>query len=331
MSSDFWKSTLRKGDVYQLMQAKTTEMRAQAEASIKKETRGRALPKELITLFKISDKLTTERYRELIETNLDRVFGYFSGKDEKLTLFLPVMEWKLPLESFKQPALLRLTGQTSLDQVMMSLGYKQENITEVIASVGKLKTYLGYIPIIWSGLLLIVILMIIGHFFLGNGLVDQINGTAWLLIITGLSAKLVGLGANLLFNNISVNFKPPMEPWVIALGKELVEQLFTEWQGMGLMVSGIGFVMILVVVLLKKQGKLKEKVDDLGFMKIALAFIFGLILDVVVFVTILFTLIQVFGGKMSAGVGPEKASVRRLESRGSIKGKIAYMCAASAL
>ncbi|MBI5151304.1 MAG: hypothetical protein HZA34_01890 [Candidatus Pacebacteria bacterium] len=310
LSAHYWKSALSKGNVYQLMQTKTSELRTQAETSIKKEARGRAIPKELTTLFKISDQLTADRFRELIETNLDRLFGYFNGKDEKLTLFLPVKEWKLPLEILKQPTLLQLTGQSSPEQVMTALGYKKEQITEVLKRIVQLRTIIGYVPTVWSALLLLVIFMGIGHFLLGSSMSDKITGTAWLFMASGVIAKLMSVGANKLFDSIVLNAKPPFDPWMAVLGKDLIGQFFYEWQLVGMIMGGAGLVIITAVMFLRKQGKIKEEEEKIGMIKRTIAFILGILLDSVILIAIVLIFMQALGGKINVKTEQEKTSVQ---------------------
>ncbi len=298
LAPEFWKTALDKGGVYVVLQDKMGELRGRAEASIKKEAGGRAIPKGLIELLSIPEQLGEERLRELIETNLDRLLGYLKGREKDLVLFLPVAEWNLPVAALGQPALLRLTGQTPSEQAMAVMGMKQEQVAETMKGLGLVKTIVGYLPIVWLGLLIMVLLTLAGHYFLGAGQIDRISGTAWLVMISGFIAKLVGVGAGKIFEMVASNSKPPMEAWIAGLGRSLVGQFFDLGATIGLVAGIGGLATVVAVVYLTKQGKLKEEKEKIGLIKKMAAFSLGAILGFAVLAGVLTGLALAFGGKV---------------------------------
>ena len=318
LSPSFWKTALDKGGVYLVLQDKMGELRTQMETSIRKEAGGQAIPKGITDLLLIPEQLGSDRLRELVETNLDRLLGYLEGKDKDLTLFLPVKEWKLPVAGLGMPALSQLTGQTTPEQAMAAAGLGQEQVTTMTKGLTQIKMIVGYLTVVWLGLLLVVVLMLVGHYFLGVGLADRISGTAWLLMISGLVAKLIGIGAGNIFELIAVNSKPPMEPWIADLGRSLVGQFFNLGATIGLVVGIVGLGVIVAVIYLSKTGKIKkEEKEKMSLKKRILALNLGIVLGFVVMATIVFATVLALGGNVDFKVGGGSVSVGSQTKSGS--------------
>ncbi|OGD71610.1 hypothetical protein A3A84_02985 [Candidatus Collierbacteria bacterium RIFCSPLOWO2_01_FULL_50_23] len=307
LSPAFWKTALDKGEVYQLLQNQVTKMRMDLEGSVRKQTGGAALPPEitkvLAPLLSLDKVLTTERFKELAETNVDRVFGYLNGKDKGLVLFLPVKEWNLPVAAFGQPALAKFTAQTPVESVFPILGMKPEQSKQIMEGLGQVKTVLGYLTVVWIILLLLTVGIGAGHYFLGVGQADRIKGTAWLLMISGFVAKLIGVGAGNIFEMIAANSKPPLEPWISELGRSLVGQFFNLGATIGLVAGIGGLVAIAAAMYFAKQGKMKEEKEKMGLIKRVSAFVLGVTLGFVVLGGTVAGLVLALGGNVNFSTG----------------------------
>ena len=253
----FWKTALDKGGVYKQLQVQVEGSLSQSRESVRKQGGTAGMSKEMMRLLYIDKELTADRFKELIETNVDRLLGYVNGESKDLFLYLPVKEWNLPVAVLKQPALERLTGRTSVPEVMAALGDKAGQVKPIIDGLKQIKDLVGVLTIVWIGLLVVVVGTLAGHYFLGVGPVDRIGGTAWLVMISGFLAKLVGVGAGRIFELIAVNSKPPLPTWGAELGRSLVGQFFDVGATIGLVVGIAGLVGVGVVMYLKKSGSLE--------------------------------------------------------------------------
>lgn len=276
------------------------------------------MSKEMLRLLYIDKELTADRFRELIETNLDRLLDYANGKSKELVLYLPVKEWDLPVAALGQPALASLTGQTPIEVALPLLGMKPDQIKVTIEGLGQIRSGLGYLTIVLVGLLLLVLGIGAGHYFLGVGQVDRIGGTAWLLLISGFVAKLIGVGAGNIFELIATNSKPPMALWMAESGRSLVSQFFDLGATLGLVTGIVGIGVVVVVTYLSKKGKIKEEKEKMSLKKRIFAFVLGVMFGFVILGTMFTGLIVAFGGKvdLSAGGGSIKlGSQTEIEDR----------------
>ncbi|MBI2326594.1 hypothetical protein HYU91_04390 [Candidatus Collierbacteria bacterium] len=303
LSPSFWKTALDKGGVYQQLQNQITESLSQSRESVRQQGGPTGMSKEMLRLLYIDKELTADRFRELIETNLDRLLGYVNGKSKELVLYLPVKEWDLPVVAFGQPALAKLNAQTPVEDAFQIVGMKPEQTKPIIEGLGQVKTILGYLTLVWITLLLLTVGIGAGHYFLGVGLTDRIGGTAWLLLISGFVAKLIGVGAGSIFEMITANSKPPMALWMAELGRSLVGQFFNLGATLGLVTGIAGLGVVVAVIYLTKLGKLKEEKEKLSLKKRIFAFVLGVILGLVVLGTAFAGLIVAFGGKVDLSVG----------------------------
>lgn len=302
LSPSFWKTALDKGVVYQQLQNQVEESLSQSRESVRQQGGAAGM-------------LTAERFRELIETNLDRLLDYINEKDKALVLYLPVKEWDLPVASLGQPALASLTGQTPIEEVLPLVGMKADQIKVTVEGLGQIKSVLGYLTVVLVGLLLLVLGIGVGHYFLGVGLVDRIGGTAWLLLISGLVAKLIGVGAGNIFELIATNSKPPMASWMAELGRSLVSQFFNLGATLGLVTGIAGLGIVVAVFYLSRQGKIKEEKTKMGLRKRIFAFVLGVTLGFVVLGTAFTGLIVAFGGKVDFKAGGETTQTVKEEEQ----------------
>lgn len=315
LSPSFWKTALDKGVVYQQLQNQVEESLSQSRESVRKQGGSAGMPKEMMRLLYLDKELTADRFRELIETNLDRLLGYVNGKDKTLVLYLPVKEWDLPVASLGQPALAKLTGQTPVEEALPLVGMKPEQIKATIEGLGQVKSVLGYLTVVSIGLLLLVVGLGAGHYFLGEGRADRIGGTAWLLLISGLVAKLIGVGAGNIFEMIASNSKPPMAPWMADLGRSLVSQFFNLGATLGLVTGIVGLGVVVAATFLFKQGKIKEGQEKLSLKKRIFAFSLGMTLGLLVLGTALVGVVVAFGGKVDFKAGGETAQIAKEEEQ----------------
>ena len=309
LSPTFWKTALDKGEVYQLLQDQIAGSLSQSRESVEKQGGPAGMPKEMLRLLYLDKELTADRFRELIETNIDRVFGYFGGKDKELVLYLPIKEWDLPVVAFGQPALAKLNAQTPVEDALQIVGMKPEQTKPVIEGLVLVKTILGYLTLVWIILLLLTVGIGAGHYFLGVGLIDRISGTAWLVMISGFVAKLIGIGAGRIFELIAVSSKPPLPAWGVELGRSLVGQFFDLGATIGLIVGVVGLATIVGVVIFTKQGKLKEEKEKMGLLKRVLAFVLGATLGLTVLGGMVAGLVVAFGGNVNFSAGGASLSV----------------------
>ena len=303
LSPNFWKTALDKGGVYQQLQNQIAGSLSQSRESVRQQGGPTGMSKEMLRLLYIDKELTADRFRELVETNLDRLLGYVNGKSKGLVLYLPVKEWDLPVATLGQPALAKLTGQTPVEEVLPLLGMKPEQIKVTVEGLGQIRSVLGYLTLVSVGLLLLMVVIGVGHYFLGVGLTDRIGGTAWLLLISGFVAKLIGVGAGSIFEMIAANSKPPMAQWMAELGRSLVGQFFNLGATLGLVTGIAGLGVVVAVTYLSKKGKIKKEKEGLGLIKRTTAFVLGATLGLVVLGTAFAGLIVAFGGKFDLSVG----------------------------
>lgn len=302
LSPKFWKTALNKGGVYQQLHDQVTKMQMGLEESIKEQAGGKALPpkvaEELVPLLFIDKVLTADRFKGLIETNIDRLSDYLNGKDENLILYLPVVEWKLPIQAFDQPALSSLTAQTPVKDALPLLGVKPEQTKSIMDGLSQARTFVSYLTTVWLILLLLVVGIGVGHYFLGVGLPGRISGTTWLVMTSGSAAMLIGLSAGRIFELVATNAKPPMPTWGVELGKSLVSQFFNFGALIGLGTGIIGLITIVVVIYLIKQGKIKEEKEATSLIKKVLSFVIGVILGFVILGTVVVMTAVALGGKV---------------------------------
>ncbi|OGC50849.1 hypothetical protein A2716_02335 [candidate division WWE3 bacterium RIFCSPHIGHO2_01_FULL_40_23] len=303
LSSKLWKTSLEKGGVYQQLQDQITKMRTGLEDAIRKESGGKDLPpevaKELAPFLSLDKVLSADRFKELAETNIDRLFDYLNGKDKDLILYLPVAEWELPVQTFGQPALAKLTAQTPAKDALPLLGIKPEQTKLTMDGLEQARTIVGYLTPAWVILLLLMVVMGLGHYFLGVGPAGRISGTAWLIMISGFTAALIGFSAGGIFEFMAANSQPPMPSWGIELGKSLVEQFFNFGAMVGLGAGIAGLVTIVAVMYFIKQGKIKQEKEAIGTFKKILSFVIGIILGFMILVAALVVTGVAIGGKVS--------------------------------
>lgn len=309
LSPSFWKTALDKGGVYEQLQGQIEGTLSQSRESVEKQGGPAGMSEEMLRLLYLDKELTADRFRELIETNLDRLFGYFNGKDGELVLYLPVKEWNLPVATLGQPALAKLTGQTPIEDALPILGMKPEQIKSMMEGLGQVKTLLGYLTVVWITLLLLTAGIGAGHYFLGAGLADRIGGTAWLVMISGFVAKLIGVGAGNIFEMIAANSKPPLEPWIAELGRSLVGQFFNLGATIGLVTGIVGLAAIVAVIYFTKQGKFKEEKEKISLKKRIFAFVLGAMLGFVVLGAMIVGVVMASGGKVDFKAGGGSLSV----------------------
>ncbi len=319
LSASFWKTALDGGGVYQQLQSQVGKFGEGAESDLRKQAaEAGASAKAVQTfmtsgpfapLFSLDELLTESRFRELIETNIDRLLGYLNGKDKELILFLPVKEWNLPVAAFGQPAMARFTAQTPVEDVFQILGMKPDQAKSSIDGLGQVKTVLGYLIVVWIVLLLLVVGVGVGHYFLGGGLGDRVGGTAWLLMISGFVAKLIGMGADNVFGFVAANSKPPMDPTIAALGRSLVGQFFSFGATFGLIVGVIGLAGIVGGIYLGKKEKSKVEKARIGLVKRLLAFVLGVGLGLLVLGGAVGLVVVSLGGKVDLKMGEGSVSI----------------------
>lgn len=286
LSPEFFKTALAKGDVYKQLHNQVTKLRVDLEKSLTQKTGGKALPpqvaRELAPLLSIDKTLSEERFKDLIETNIDRLFSYLGSKNGELILYLPVTEWKLPIQTFGQPGLSKLTAQTPVEKALPALGLKPEQVKSTMSALSQAKTFVQFMPTAWFILFALVLGIALAHFFLGTCLADKIKGTAGLALTSGLTAALMGFGSSEAFELIGANSNPPLPVWGLELGKELINGIFGYGATIGGIMAIVGALAIITVFILTKLGKIKNEKDTLGLGKRILSYIMGVILGIAI-------------------------------------------------
>lgn len=317
LSPTFWKTALDKGGVYEQLQGQVEGVLSESRESVRKQGGPAGMSEEMLRLLYLDKELTADRFKELIETNVDRLFGYVNGKDKELVLYLPVAEWNLPVAVLGLPALAKLTAQTSVEEAVATFGLKPEQSKPILEGLGQVKTLLGYTTVVFVILLLLVVGIGAGHYFLGAGLADRIGGTAWLLMISGFVAKLIGVGAGNIFEMIAANSKPPLEPWIAELGRSLVGQFFNLGATIGLVTGIVGLAAIVATVYLTKLGKMKVEKEKMSLKKRVMSFVLGVVLGFALLAGTVAGLTLAFGGKvdLKAGTGGTSGGTTREEAQ----------------
>lgn len=261
-SGELWKETLADSRVYEQMNGQVVKWQDKMRKSLQEQTKGRTLPKEanavMTQLLSLDKQLTAGRFQELVETNIDRVTDYLKGSDTKLLLYLPVKEWNLPIEKIL-PGSSSLSGKTTVENALTVLGMKQDQVVKTVEGIEQIKSGSKMLALVLLAMLVLMLGLITGHYFLGNGLADRVGGTAWLLMISGFMAKLVVIGAKKIFEIAAADSKQPMGPWVSEFGRSLVGQFFDLGGDLGLVVGSVGLVGIVWGVYIGGKTKTKNK------------------------------------------------------------------------
>lgn len=309
LNSDFWITALNKSGIYQQLSGEVVKFRSQIEGEVSKARRqGAPIPREINEILTIDQKLSESRLRELGETNVKRLFGFVNKEAEDLYLFLPIKEWNLPVKALGFVPFSELTAKTSLKDVLIGiskLGFSKqtpEEVEKTVRDFKNLRDELTKINLVWFGLLVLSLVLLAGHYFLGEGIVDRISGTAWTVMLSGFLAKLVGFGLVFGIGAILAKSKT-MNPAVVLGAKSLASQFFALGEGIGLALGVLGLAGVIAVPKLIKQKELKAPEKKIGFVKRSILFVLGVILGFLILLLPLILAIAVFGGKgKGAGV-----------------------------
>lgn len=285
LNSDFWITALNKSGVYQQVSGELVKFREKMGVDVSKARRqGAPIPKEVDDLLAIDKTLSEARIKELLETNVKRIIAFVNKETEELTLFLPVKEWSLPVKAFGFVPFAEMTANTSLREVMNAItkvGLSKQTPEEVeksVVDIKKLRNDLTAINLVWLGLLVVSLLLLAGHYFLGEGQVDRIGGTAWTVMLSGFLAKLTGFGSVFMVGVILAKSK--LSPQVVLTIKSLASQFFALGEWIGFLLGLVGLCVIIAVSVMVKQKKSKPTEKKISFIKRWILFSIGVALGI---------------------------------------------------
>jgi len=271
LNPQFWQKALKRAQVYEQLEGKVQEMVKsmaidKSLEQLKQQQKSHKLTAQqqkqfdfnlrlLESLGSLDKALTANKIQEISENNLENIFGFVNNKNKRLLLYLPIKDLGLPPEFLNQPPFNSLSETTDFEQLIKSTSTPQQ-ATQAGQILKQVQQISGYLPIAWWGLLLLTILILIGHFFLGKNLIAQIKGTSILLIFVGLEAVTVALVVKKVVITM-VSQTKEMPPTIVVLVPDIVNQFFNLGQIVGIIVAGVGIVGVATAIYLIKSGRIK--------------------------------------------------------------------------
>jgi len=273
LSRSAWKKALAGSGVYEQMVDRLDEFvnkaisgedleelrQEQARGGLS-EARTEKLNKMILAadgLNELKKNLRGGKMEELVETNIERVFGFLRSKDDDVNLYFPLEELGVSDELMSELPLDIVNGELSLRGV---LGGSSE---KTMKSFKQVQMGVRIVNWVYVGGGLILGLILIGHYFLGRGIVKRVRGVSWLLLISGgLGMGLVGgVGVGIKKALINLSQLPEMAQGMVGV---MIERLMGSMKLSSGLVLGVGVVGVGVMMYMVKSGKLKVEKEVLS-------------------------------------------------------------------
>lgn len=199
--------------------------------------------------------ITADKIQDATENNIVKILGFINGKNPKLTLYLPLRKWGLPL---------------SLDADQLELFSENSDVEEIIDAgilpvkkeqIDKFFYYSTGLHNVWWIMLALLVILIVLHYFLSTS-PSKTRSVAKLLIFSGG----VGLGFSAVLNTLSKQllaslpyFRGFVQILIAALLPPLTSEIIKLWIIISSTATMIGFVTISVNYLYFKRKENIEK------------------------------------------------------------------------
>jgi len=266
LSRSAWKKALAESGVYEQMVDRVDEFinkaisgedleklrQEQAKGGLS-EARAEELEKMLLAadgLNELKENLRGGKMEELVETNIERVFGFLRSKDDDVNLYFPLEELGVSDELMGELPLDIVNGEVNLRGIL------GESSEKTMKSFKQLQMGVRIVNWVYVGGGLILGFILIGYYFLGKGIVKRVRGVSWLLLISGaLGMGLVsGVGAGVKKALANMAQLPEMAQGMVGV---MVERLMGSMKLSSGLVLGAGVVGVVVMMYMVKSGKLK--------------------------------------------------------------------------
>ncbi len=264
LTADFWIGALQNTDVYD-------QISLQSQKSVG------ANP----LAVQMASGLTPDFFQDIVETNFNRLEGFFVGKEAGLYFYAPVDKSGLPKQLFQKPPLSLLSEKTDLIAFLNTMSGNPEAGGQLWKTILLIKQIISYLPMVWVASLLLSGLLLGLHFWLGKTLKDRLWGSGILLFISGITIAVTAKSVPGLVSEILPSIKM-IPPFLLPVIKTVLEKAMEPDQKIGFWVAGTGTFAAVVSFLIKNKETGKPVKKPAGKMKgiwiALLAGVIGLIL-----------------------------------------------------
>ena len=262
LTASFWTDALGNTDVYD-----------QASLEVKKTSGANPLG------LQMTSGLTPDFFKDLVETNLTRLEGFFVGKDTGLFLYAPVNKSGVPKQIFQKPPLSLLSEKTDMIVFLNTMSGNPEAGDQLWKTTLLIKQIISYLPIVWLVGLFLSGLLFCLHFWMGRTLKDRLWGSGVLLVISGVTIITISKPIPGLISELLPSIKM-IPPFLFPVIKTVLEKAMELGWKIGLWTAGAGSVAAAVSFLIKNKEVDKQVKKPVGKKKrvrlILLAGIIGL-------------------------------------------------------
>lgn len=291
LSTKFWTRGIERSGIYQDLTANVDKLQSQIDRSGGK---GRIVLREIVT---------ETRIQEVVEKNISRLVDYLSGNTKKLAIYLPLSEWKLPKELFEALPKLSYSAEMDLDVVLSEMGYPPQQTAEIIKALSGAQSVFSSLIWVWLGLLVMTLVLLAAHYFLGDGKQDKIKGSSLLLLGSGLITALIGWGGGRIGDLIASSARD-WPVWQRALVVGWTAEFFSLGKVVGLIITIVGAALFVWVSYFMKTAKGKESKKEMSFAKRLFQTVLGVILGIILLIVMIGLTVVAFGGKISVKANP---------------------------
>ena len=216
--------------------------------------------------LQMTNGLTPDFFKDLVETNLTRLEGFFVGKDTSLFLYAPVNKSGLPKQLFQKPPLSQLSEKTDLVSFLNTMSGNPEAGGQLWKTILLIKQIISYLPMVWMAALLLSGLLLGLHFWLGKTLKGKLWGSGVLLVISGITIALTAKSVPGLVSAVlpSIQMIPP---FLFPVIKTLLEKAMELGQKIGFWTTGIGICAVAISFFIKNKEAEKPVKKPAGKMK----------------------------------------------------------------
>ena len=209
-------------------------------------------------LNQLKENLRGGKMKEIAEVNIERIFGFLKSNQDDLSLYLPLKDLGMPEDLLKELPFKTENGEMSVKEFLGG-----EKSKETMKNFKYIQTAVRVINQVYIIGGLVLVLILIGHFFLGKGIVKRVRGVSWLLLISGaLGVGLVGavgFGIKKALSNLAQ--LPEMLQGMVGV---MIERLMGSMKLSSGIVLGVGVLGVAVMMYMVKSGKLKIEKEELS-------------------------------------------------------------------
>jgi len=279
LSRSAWKKALSESGAYEQMvdqldqfieKAISSEdlekLKKEQQAGGLNEKRAAELTKMLSAaggLNELKENLRGGKMEELMEVNIERIFGFLKSTQDDLSLYLPLKDLGMPEELLKELPFDALSGEMSVKE-FFDKPSSDGSVGQTMKGLKQVQTVVRIINQVYIIGGLVLALILVAYYFLGKGIVKRVRGVSWLLLISGALGiglvKAAGLGVKKALSNLAQ--LPEMAQGMLGV---MIERLMGSMKLSSGIVLGIGVLGVGVMMYMVKSGKLKvEKKEELS-------------------------------------------------------------------